>query len=194
MSFQKRNPTFEHKDVVKFLIDRQHNKAERYLYLSLWVLKLEVNYPGLKWKTTDLAKQTDISRSWIYEFFGQNRKQIYDHALKVVAEDIYGRSDARQEIKAKFGMLGSLFRSRYIIQFFPEILVFYYRCMSDEGDQASKFFRQEERDFLAKTQVDTGLSGTELLNYRASIHGLMTATFLDDVEVEECLRVLLPRS
>lgn len=180
--------------VASFLLDKHKtkDKGEKYLYVALWVLKLEALRPQRKWKMTELAKFSGISRTWIYENFSKNCQSAIDFSVDLVLKDAFGMTEARKMLTSEGGLLPSVMRSKYIFESFPEVLVFYFRSRHFENEIGFKI-RQAEQDFSLRLSKLFNVSFEEAIKYRALFHGLATSPFIEHRDAEKYLVKLLEK-
>lgn len=149
------------------------------------LLRLDVKAGHLKWKVTDLSRQSKTSRSRVYEILGSSKKSMLLTALKFVLEDIYGLSDER--MKMPQGKWEGILHSRQSVMQFPELLSFYFR-QREKKDEAGSLIKTYEEKYLQLVAEQTGVTDPQaLLFLRTIIHGIGVAPYLTDKQAIRCL-------
>ena len=64
-------------------------KEEVYFKICNAVLKLEVNKGHLAWTLSSVAKESTVTRSLIYYYFGKEKKVILEEAYRYMLEVLY---------------------------------------------------------------------------------------------------------
>lgn len=160
------------------------SKYDKLVNLSVHVVRQDVIKGHLRWKVTEVARVSGVARSRIYEFLGKNKKQILLTALKILLNDLYGRSPERQEFHRKHGRLSGVLKSRKIVLATPELIAFSYRNRH-RPDDIGKLLRKAEQEYMDLLAAQTGVKDKrKLLFMRTMIHGISQAPFITDEEVK----------
>lgn len=160
------------------------SKYDKLVSLSAQVIRQDSVKGHLRWKVTELARTSGVARSRIYELLGTNKKQILVTALKIVLDDLYGRSPERQEFNRKHGKFAGVLKSRKTVLATPELLTFSYRNRH-RTDEIGKLLRNAEQDYMDLLSAQTGVKDKrKLLFMRTMIHGISQAPFITDEEVK----------
>ena len=166
-------------------------KCEKLVIVCAHVVRQDALKGHLRWKVTDLSRAAGVSRSRIYELLGRNKKEILINALRLLIDDLYGRTPERQELHKSIGRFAGVMRSRKIVLEFPELVTFSYLNRA-RRDEIGMMLRKAEEDYMELLSNQTGVSDQrKLLFMRTMIHGISQAPFLTDAQVEMLLNDVL---
>lgn len=155
------------------------SKHEKIFQVAVAIFSLEAKHGHLLWKVTDLEKKSKVSRTLIYRYFGNSKKQIFGQALNVFLTKFYGfeKSSSKPISFSKRVML-----ARELMQQHPDAVSFYQKWRSSSSE-LQKLFIQIEKKFQKKLKkIFPELSEQEILTAHACIHGLVTSPFLSPEE------------
>ena len=114
------------------------SKTQTFKNVLSGILKLELEKGHLKWKFTDLARVSGVQRTLIYYYFGSDRKELVDAAVKMISEDFFGLP--RGKFRRDF--VTAISETRKLIEEAPHILQFYLKwryTSSPIGEQLRNF-------------------------------------------------------
>jgi AcrR family transcriptional regulator len=147
------------------------------------VISAEVSKGHLKWKVSDIARFTEVSRPLIYYHFGKTKKAILTECLNVIAEDYYSLSTERAEsLKSESvleALLESLARTRKMFVKNPSLVVFYQRARMQDSDVCRQLVAIEKRYQQKLMKTFPKMSEEQVVGLHALFHGMITAPFLD---------------
>jgi AcrR family transcriptional regulator len=83
------------------VIGKTNNKDEVYFKICNAVLKLEVNKGHLKWTLSDVSKESEVTRSLIYYYFGKEKKVILEEAYRYMLEVLYNNRPESEHLGIK---------------------------------------------------------------------------------------------
>ena len=160
--------------------ERMKSKYSRILSLSVQVIRFDTNYGRLKWKVTDLARYTKMSRSRIYEVLGQKKSVMLENSLSILLDDLYGLSTEKRLVASTKERFHCFMQSRKTVIDHPELLSFYFQNRNAK-DRIGQIIREKEKLFLEWIFESTGIKNpTDLLLVRTTIHGISLAPFIDE--------------
>ncbi len=111
-------------------------------------IDLNLRKGHLKWSVTDLAKDSGISRTLIYYYFGKSKEAILSEAVQFYASEIF---DTRWEVSQKLlkGEIENMIRTtRALISKNPHLVVLYSR-FRNSNTSVGKAFAEGEKKYLS---------------------------------------------
>lgn len=75
--------------------ENKNEKEEVHYKICNSVLKLEVNKGHLKWTISDISKDSGVTRSLIYYYFGKEKLTLLDEAYRYMIEIFFNTNDDR---------------------------------------------------------------------------------------------------
>ncbi len=154
------------------------------------VIAAEVAKGNLKWKVSDIARFTKVSRPLIYYHFGKTKKDILSECLNVIAEDYYGLTPERSESLEPKIMLDSLLRTRNMFVKNPALVVFYQRERMKDSAAGRQLVEIEKR-FQKKLKTQFPKTSEEIIKgLHALFHGIISAPFLDEESFKAALSLI----
>ena len=159
---------------------KELTKEEKIFFISIEVLKLEARFGHMKWKVTELVKNTKVSRTLIYRYFGSNKMQILTEAFKIFIYDFYGLNQKPQELS----FLERLTQARDLISKNPELILFYQKTRSSDNFLKEEIIKIEKlyQKKLLKLFPELDDKSSKLLH--AFIHGLVNSPFLTSEQLK----------
>ena len=154
------------------------------------VIAAEVSKGSLKWKVSDIARFTKVSRPLIYYHFGKTKKDILAECLNVVAEDYYGLSSERSDSLLPETILESLLRTRDMFLKNPSLVVFYQRARMQDSAAGRQLIDIEKRYQAKLKKSFPRMSEDQIKGIHALFHGMITAPFLDSKSLEAALELV----
>jgi len=142
------------------------------------IISLEMSKGHLKWKVTDLARISSVSRPLIYFHFGNTKKKILESAMDIIAEEFYGLSPERTEMVKKGRLLDSLRMSHELFLKNPSFGTFYLKWRTTVSPLQKKYLEIEGRYHARLRLVYPHLSEGQITALHAFLHGIVTAPFL----------------
>lgn len=89
------------------------------------VLKLDLAKGYLKWTLSDLSRQSKVSRTLIYYYFGKSKEAIMNAAIDALGKEYFGLSEDRLQLWKDKNIYESIRRSRILWQKSPHTYSFY---------------------------------------------------------------------
>ena len=105
-----------------------------------------------KWTISDLARKSEITRSLIYYYFGKEKENIIEEAVKIIGEEMIGMSPERQALWKRGDLVESMLQARRIYEKCPALCPFaleHYNRPTEIG----KTIRHLENEFCLKLKA-----------------------------------------
>ena len=109
-------------------------KKQKINTIAIHVFKLEMTYGHMKWKVSQLARISHVSRALIYFYFGKTKKEIFQHAFKLVCDDIYCVSIEKQQQIKDGQVVKAILHSRHLINENYFLQVFTHRWRNSKTE------------------------------------------------------------
>ena len=154
------------------------------------VIAAEVSKGHLKWKVSDIARFTKVTRPLIYYHFGKTKKDILSECLNVIAEDYYGLSEERSQSLTPTALLESLLRTRNMFLRNPSLVVFYQRSRMQDSQPGRQFIAIERRFQEKLKRSYPRLTDLQISAVHGLFHGVITAPFLNPASLECALALI----
>lgn len=136
-------------------------KDELYWAVLNSAVTLDMRHGHLKWKVSDLARVSRVSRPLIYYYFGKSKEAILSEAVRLFGDDLSGSSPKHQALWREGQFKEALERNRELLTKIPAIVPFYYLnrgAKSEMGEairtRESAFFKKIETFFPQLTKSD----------------------------------------
>ncbi|WP_413584424.1 TetR/AcrR family transcriptional regulator [Bdellovibrio sp. HCB274] len=134
------------------------SKEEIYFAVCNAILKMEVAKGHLQWTLSDISRESNVTRSLIYYYFGKEKEKVLEEAYKFVISQIFNIERAKT--------VGIRERLRDVlrdVQNMPYLFVLYY-LEKNAGTQFGKMISQAEAMLLKAMQSEfPDLSETQIL-------------------------------
>jgi AcrR family transcriptional regulator len=118
------------------------SKEEIYFAVCNAILKLELAKGHLKWTLTDVARESGITRTLIYYYFGKEKQTVLDVAYKFVISHFYDMD--RMKTLALRERLEIILRE---LKNMPYLLMLFYQAKGDDSE-FGRLIRKKETEFL----------------------------------------------
>lgn len=127
----------------------QDKKEETYKAVLSAAMRLEFKFGHLRWSTTQLARESGISRTLIYYYFGASKLDLLKAAVRLLGDDLAGFSPEKQECWKNGDIFGAIRQSRKLLDDFPGMIAFYYQHRADSGELGT-LIRQIESEYVVR--------------------------------------------
>lgn len=154
------------------------------------VMAAEVSKGHLKWKVSDIARQTKVSRPLIYYHFGKTKQEIFNVCLQLVAEDYYGLTPEREKSLVSGSLYDSVLRTWKMYKNNPSLAVFYQKARMSQSDLNDQMVEIESRYQKKLKKAFPHLSEHQIKAVHAIFHGLVTAPFIDEKSLDSALKMI----
>jgi AcrR family transcriptional regulator len=160
-------------------------KDENYWSILNTAIALDVRHGHLKWTMMALSRQSKVSRTLIYYYFGKSKLTILSEAVNLFGSEFAGQTSLREE-QWKSGHLAETFlASRKLIEKLPTLLPFYFSNRGKDND-LGRAIQSHEKDFLSKVKrFFPHLSNPERLALYGIFWGLVFAPGLSEEALRE---------
>jgi AcrR family transcriptional regulator len=142
------------------------------------VLRLEVLKGHLKWKVSDLARYSGVSRPLIYYHFGNTKAAIIVTSIRYLAEEYFGLNEERLLMFKQGNALPSLMRTRKALMAAPDAITFYFRWRTTKSEIQKHLIAIELEYQKLLVKGFPSLSAPEAAALHGILFGLVTAPFL----------------
>lgn len=122
------------------------SKEEIYRRVLEGALRLDFSRGHLRWRITDLARASGITRTLIYYYFGTSKAALIQGAARALGEDFFGLREDRQELWKQGKILESIRQTRALAQSMPH-LVHLYLAQRNPGAPLYDQLRELERRY-----------------------------------------------
>lgn len=160
--------------------EEKGKKDETYYKICNSVLKLQVGKGHLKWKVSDIANDSGVTRSLIYYYFGKEKEVIFEEAVRFML-DFFFPSDMSLGVKERMEkILGHVKEMPYVV------IIFYLE--KDADTRIGELIRENEQKVIMRIMEQYSKSKEEALKlYLLELGAVMYKTF-----TEEDARKLFP--
>ena len=162
--------------------------------VSLNVFKLEMNQGHLRWKVSDLARSSKVSRPLIYYYFGKTKKEIFESSFKMVCDEIYCFSAEKVKQMKAGNSVKAIMSSRKLINENYALQVFTHRWRYSKTHLEKALVDYELRAEEKLQKQFPQYSKKQIKLVHVSLHGLLTAPFIAESDVKELLHLIFKDS
>lgn len=142
------------------------------------VLHLEVSKGHLRWKVSDLARTSKVSRPLIYYHFGNTKNDILVSSIKILAREYFGLNESRAVMMKTGDALGSIMDTRNSLMKHPDVITFYFKWRTSRT-KLQKYLIEIETEYQALLATAfPRLSRNQIAGLHGLFFGLVTAPFL----------------
>lgn len=145
----------------------------------------------LRWKVSDLARATRVSRPLIYYHFGKTKQDILMTSAGLLADLYFGLTEEREAMLREGRAWESLLISRELFRKNPSFAVFYFRWRMSESPAQTKIIEKERQYQTMLKKVFPTLSQEKILVLHALNQAVVTAPYLSAEGLEEMYRLLV---
>jgi AcrR family transcriptional regulator len=152
---------------------------------------LDVRHGHLKWKVSDLARLSGVSRTLIYYYFGKSKEGILHEAVRLFGDLISGQTPDKVELW-KVGNLKEANRSsRELVAKVPALVPFYFFNRLSESDIGIAI-RAREKAFFDKIDTHfTHLSQAEKKGLFVLYFGLLFVPDMKQADASAAMDMML---
>lgn len=138
--------------------EKADNKEEIYFAVCNAILKLEFSKGHLKWTVSDVARESEITRSLIYYYFGKEKKAVLEVAYKFIISHFYNLERVRStSVRERLQILLQDLKNM------PYLVVLFYMAKKDDSDFGKIIREQEKKLLLALKHEFPHLSEVQIL-------------------------------
>lgn len=154
------------------------------------ILAFENQKGHLKWKVTEIARASKVSKSLVYYYLGSTKEQILDNCIRIGAEEFYGLNEERNTMVKSGDLLGSLMYTRNIFMKNYSFTTFYLRWRNSPGAIGETLRGYDDRYQKKLKLLFPHLSPSERLALQAVFQGLVIAPGIDESSLKVALKWL----
>lgn len=155
------------------------------------VFRFEISKGHLKWRVTEVARYSGVSRTLIYYHFGKTKKDIFDRCLDIIMNDFYGLSEERDRL-ARAGKLFECVKAGYdIFHRSPEFMVFYFYWRFKKSPIQERLIQIEKAYQNRLKYFFPHLKPHQVSAAHAAIQGIITAPFLNKNDFEFAIKQIV---
>jgi len=155
------------------------------------VFDLELSEGHLRWKVTELAKRSGVSRALIYKYLGSSKEEIIINSIEIVSSLIQGYSSpSRDEHWEKGKQELSIIESYEISRNYQSAMAFYFYWSSKKNSPYRGIFLKNEkriRKRLERLYPNKDSSDPKILTIRFLLAGYLNQPFTNKKEIKESL-------
>lgn len=134
------------------------NKEEIYFAVCNAILKLEFVKGHLLWTVSEVARESNITRSLIYYYFGKEKKAVLEVAYKFIIEHFFnmeraGKMSVRERLKILLQNLRNM----------PYLLILFYMAKQEDSEFGRMIKGKETALFAAMKNEFPHLTETQIL-------------------------------
>ncbi len=123
------------------------DKEKKYETVGLNVIKAVLDISEPKLNIQKIAKESGVSRAWVYKYFGSTHEEVVDMSIQCLAPILVKLSKKRARPKTKTEWVGVyieyLEETLQEISKYPELIKYYYYCLLFENNFTEKLKKQE---------------------------------------------------
>jgi AcrR family transcriptional regulator len=119
-------------------------KDEIYYRILNTALVLELRYGHLKWKTSQLARLSKVSRPLIYYYFGKSKEAVINEAISFFGTEFSGATQNRRQMWKDGKVVQTLEENREILKSIPALMPFYFTNRGQNTTVGENIRKQEE--------------------------------------------------
>lgn len=120
--------------------ENQQEKEEVHFKICNSVLKLEVNKGHLKWTISEISKDSGVTRSLIYYYFGKEKQTLLEEAYRYMVQIFFSTDDDRA-----LGLPIRMGRVLEKIKDMPYAFVLFYLERKEDTEIGQLIQRAEDR-------------------------------------------------
>lgn len=151
------------------------------------ILAFENQKGHLKWKVTEIARASKVSKSLVYYYLGSTKEQILDSSIRIGAEEFYGLTPERVAMIQAEGIIASVMYTRGIFLKNYAFTTFYLRWRKSPTGIGEKLREYDDRYQQKLKALFPHLSDTERIALQAVFQGLVIAPTLDEDSLKAAL-------
>lgn len=157
------------------------NKIEKINHFSFFVVKHIVRKGMDNWKISEVVTDSEVSRSWVYKYFGKAKEEILYQAVTNMLNTVFLQTPEMIELHKTHGRVAVYRAIRENLQQFPEVSTFYLAYYNSKCE-IGELLRTKELEYI-KNLVGplNGLNNDfQIAFIRALQHGIALSYSLDD--------------
>ncbi|MES2528993.1 MAG: TetR/AcrR family transcriptional regulator [Bdellovibrionota bacterium] len=154
------------------------------------VLAFENQKGHLKWKVSEVARASKVSKSLVYYYLGSTKEAILDACIRIGAEEFYGLNAERNSMIQSGDLITSLKYTREIFLKNHAFSAFYLKWRLSPTSIGEKVREYDTRYQQKLANLFPHLTEIERVALQALFHGLVIAPALSDEALKTALKWL----
>jgi len=154
--------------------------AESRLAIARAVISLEATRGHLKWKISELAKKSGVSRPLVYYHFGRSKRDVLARSLDLFGNELFGLSPERMLLMRRGKAVDSLLASRKLGQADSSFAVFYLRWRAERSIWQRKLIELEKRYQQMLRENFPRMNPEDIEALHGILFAVVAAPFLSD--------------
>lgn len=144
----------------------------------------------LKWKVSEVARASKVSKSLVYYYLGSTKEEILDSCIRIGCEEFYGLSAERTKMIESGDLMSSIKYTREIFIKNYAFSAFYVRWRMTPTEIGRKLEEYDIRYQQKLARLFPHLTDTERIALQSVFHGLVVSPQLDDESLKAALKWL----
>jgi AcrR family transcriptional regulator len=173
---------------------RAATKDDTYWNVLNAAIELDFRKGHQRWTMSELSRNSKITRSLIYYYFGKSKEGLLLEGVKLIGEEFFGLNPARLELWERGEISESVILTRQLLKKSPHMTAFY--MVHRGGDsEIGRMIRQLEKDYMQKLRRFFPLASEASVEALFSLFvGLVIASHLSDDAVRKAVTIVLQLS
>jgi AcrR family transcriptional regulator len=139
---------------------------------------------------SELSRESKVTRSLIYYYFGKSKAAILLEAVKLIGEEFFGLTPARVELWRNGQIAESILQSRRLLEKCPHMATF-YMVHRHEDTEIGQSLRHLDTEYRQKLERFFQGSAVELEALWGLFFGLVLTPKLSDEAVRKAVSEVL---
>jgi AcrR family transcriptional regulator len=168
-------------------MDKIHERFE----MLAKIVDFDCSKGHLRWKVSDLARATRVSRPLIYYHFGKTKRDILMSSAEMLAEIYFGLTSERVQMLYDGRAWESVLISRDYFRQNPSFAVFYFRWRMTKSPLQMRLVELEKKYQAMLKKAFPKLSHEKILVLHAINQAVVTSPYLSVEALEQMHKLLL---
>ncbi|HEX4924574.1 MAG TPA: TetR/AcrR family transcriptional regulator [Bdellovibrionales bacterium] len=169
---------------------RTSQKDDIYWRILNSAVALDMRHGHQKWTMTQLSKQSKVSRTLIYYYFGKSKLGILNEAVTLFGAEFAGETAERLALWKEGRMAETFLKSRELLKMVPALVPFYFINRS-QPSELGEAIRKKEKAFRQKLAAFfPGRGASEIEALFGIFWGLVFAPDLSEAGIRRCVELL----
>ncbi|MCO5144432.1 MAG: TetR/AcrR family transcriptional regulator [Oligoflexia bacterium] len=173
------------------MVYREINKDETFWSVLNSAIELDFLRGHQRWTLSELSRNSKVTRSLIYYYFGKSKEEMLLEAVKLIGEEFFGLKNTRLAMWGEGKVAESVLLSRKLLEKSP-CMGSFYMVHRTANSPIGEALRKLEEDYKAK--ISKFLSGKSSVEYEAIFAlflGLVLTPRLSDDSVRKAVDTVL---
>jgi AcrR family transcriptional regulator len=169
----------------------QLEKKDIYWQVLNAAISLDIKKGSLKWSMTDLAKNSKVSRTLIYYYFGKSKEGILLEAIDLFGQELSGSTPERMAAWKAGRIAETLLATRDLMNLSPSIRIFYHLNKEKDTDVGLRIRDFEKKLFKKIGAFFPQLKKADHEGLFALILGIALTPHLSAEAIERAVHMIL---